>query len=234
MTERRIVHRTADEVPRVSQKLKLVCSQCGKRADYDVGAIFCDLEGEGDSAKKYYGFGNYFRCKNCRSGGPWEIADYLKMLALAVRANADPNFDGFRIARCELFDGTIIQAPAQGEDHLLQLIKKSPRSGFLCTRLGNLLRSCGEQPKATEWYAKALDLDPGDTEARHHLVCFAMDDADVPSALVHAPLLVRYLLEGRRIGDEELDEGIAFAVVERLRTAPGPFRQHFLAHERTA
>ena len=64
---------TADELPRISQKLRLTCKSCGQAHIYDVGTIFCDEEGEGDSAKPYYSFTNYFRCQACNRAGPWEI-----------------------------------------------------------------------------------------------------------------------------------------------------------------
>jgi hypothetical protein len=63
-SERTVVHGTADQLPRFSQSLKLICQQCGTRAVYDVGIILHDVEGEGGSAKKHYSFSNYFRCKN--------------------------------------------------------------------------------------------------------------------------------------------------------------------------
>lgn len=127
--------------------------------------------------------------------------------------------------------GTLDQTPALGEEHLLKLIEKAPRNAFLCTRLGNLFRACGQQPKAVEWYEKALALDAGDVEARYHLFCFAVNAGDVPALLVHAPLLVRSLLEGRTTNKEDLTEGLALSVVDNLRAAPEQFRQYFLGPE---
>ena len=54
-----------DQMPRISQKLKLLGTNCGKKAGYDVGAILYDQEGEGESAKRHYAFTNYFRCRHC-------------------------------------------------------------------------------------------------------------------------------------------------------------------------
>jgi hypothetical protein len=122
----------------------------------------------------------------------------------------------------------LIQTPATGEEHLLKLIRKDPRNAFLCTRLGNLFRSCGEQARASEWYEKALNLDPGDVEARYHLFSFAVNAEDVSAALIQGPPLVRYLLEGRKTAKDDLTEGIALSVVDNLLAAPESFRKHFL------
>ncbi len=219
---------TLDEPPHVNQRLKLICRQCGKRAVYDVGTIYSDQEGEGKSAQWHYTFSNYFRCRDCGSPGPWEVADFLKLLGLALRARVDRKFEGLYSGRCALFDGTFVQTPAMGEDYLLKLIEKEPRRAFLCTRLGNLLRSCGEKARSIPWYEKALSLDPGDVEARYHLFRFAAQRADVPAVAMHGSLLVRSLLEGRETEKDELTEAIAFGVAENLRDAPEQFRERFL------
>jgi hypothetical protein len=59
MADRNITRATLDELPRVSRKLKLLCCRCGTRAVYDVGAIFCDSDGEEDTAKLNFTFTNY-------------------------------------------------------------------------------------------------------------------------------------------------------------------------------
>jgi tetratricopeptide (TPR) repeat protein len=219
---------TLEELPRVSQTLRLTCCQCRKRAVYDVGTIFYEQEGEGESAIRHYTFSNYFRCRTCGSAGPWEIAGFVKMLGLALRARVDRSFTGLLEGRCALFDGTFIQTPAMGEDHLRKLIEKEPRNAFLCTRLANLFRGCGETSEAVEWYEQALRLDPGDVEARYHLFCFAEQNGDTQAFSVHGPLLVRYLLEGRKTNKDDLTDALAVSVVERLRDTPESFQKRFL------
>ena len=225
---------TLDEMPRVSQKLKLACSRCGQRHTYDVGAIFHDQEGGGDSAEQRYTFTKYFRCLDCGSAGPWEIADYIRLLGLALRARVDRGYEGLFAGRCALFDGTFIQTPAMGEDHLRALLDKDPHNAFLLTRLGNLFRGCGEKARASKWYRKSLALDAGDIEARFHLYSFAVEDCDFAAAIKHAPLLVRCLLEGRQTANEELTKGIALWVTDTLRNAPPEFRTEFLGKSNRA
>jgi hypothetical protein len=234
MTQRTQTRAVLDELARARQKLKLACARCGRQRTYDVGAIFHDQEGEGESAKQHYAFTNYFRCVDCGSAGPWEIKDHAKLLGLALRARVDSGYAGLYAGRCVLFDGTFIQSPAMGEDHLRALIDKDPRNAFLCTRLGNLLRGCGERDRAVGWYEKALASDAGDVEARYHLYDFAVKDLDVPATIHHAPLLVRSLLEGRETSNEELTEGIARSVTHTLRKAPPEVQAEFLDQPKAA
>jgi hypothetical protein len=51
-TEKRV---TMNEVTRVHQNLRLTFCQCGKQSMYDVGNILHARDGEGASAKHYYG-----------------------------------------------------------------------------------------------------------------------------------------------------------------------------------
>ena len=211
---------TPAELPSVSQKLRLVCKGCGQRRTYDVGAIYVWVpEPEADPVRRGYGFTRYFRCRECGSAGPWEVADYLKLLGLTLLARASGNDERVVFGTPVMFDGTIIQSPALGEEHLLRLIAQEPGNAFLCTRLGNLLRGCGLKSQAAAWYGKAVALDAGDLEARYHLCRFAVDDADHPFAIEHARSLVRHLLAGCKTSSEELTRGIAVSVAQMLRDA---------------
>jgi len=217
-TQRRV---TPDELPSINQKLRLVCKACGQRHTYDVGTIYVwTPEDEKDSAPAACGFSKYFRCRDCESAGPWEVTDYLKLVALTFRARTGGGGDGILFATPTLYDGTIIQSPALGEEHLLRLMEREPRSAFLCTRLGNVLRGCGRRSQAAAWYDKALALDAGDIEARYHLISFAVGDPDYPAASEHARSLVRHLLDGCKAGSEDVTRGIAVYVVDILRKAP--------------
>lgn len=216
---------TPDELPSVHQKLRLICQACGQRHTYDVGTIYVWApEGAAEPASRGYAFSKYFRCRACASAGPWEVADWLKLFSLTLLAKASPARGRLVFATPELFDGTIVQSPALGEEHLLRLIAQEPGRAFLCTRLGNLQRGCGRRSQAADWYGRALALDAGDIEARYHLFNFAVDDADHPAAIAHARPLVRHLLAGRETRSEELTRGLAVSVVETLRQAPPEVR----------
>jgi hypothetical protein len=215
---------TLDELPAVSQKLRLVCDGCGREHEYDVGTIHVWLpEGDTDEAapgSRSYGFSNYFRCRDCGSSGPWEAVDHLNLTGMLLRAKVTGGDERMVFATPKLFDGTIVQSPAMGEDYLLRLIEGEPGNAFFRTRLGNLFRGCGEKSQAAAWYARALALDAADLEARYHLLCFAADDSDHPAAIEHARTFVRHLLDGRKAASEELTHGLALSVVEMLRQAP--------------
>jgi len=105
---------TTGDFPRITQKLKLVCQQCGEHAIYDVGRIFCDFEGTGKSLKTHYTFANYFRCRQCGGPGPWDIADRWKLTRLLLGASVGLKSEGFQLSRCVLFDGSSFQTPAMG------------------------------------------------------------------------------------------------------------------------
>jgi tetratricopeptide (TPR) repeat protein len=225
---------TMDEFPRFSQKLKLVCQRCGQKHAYDVGTILYRTEGKGESAVMHYAFSSYFRCRDCAAAGPWEIADNLKVFGMALAAVATGSDKRIVAAMPVLFDGTTHQSPAMGEEHLLQLLRQDPRSAFLHTRLGNLLRCCGEKARAAEWYETALALDPGDIEARYNLFCFARDRTDDLAALQHTLLLVRHLLDGRKTNKDDLTRGIAYSAADTLRQLPPEIRAELLARPEVA
>jgi hypothetical protein len=229
MTQSPELRLTPGEMPRVRQKVLLVCRSCGRQQTHDVGTIYVwDREGEGTSSQLEYGFSKYFRCDNCGGAGPWDMANGLQVMGLKLRVMLDPS--DARVVKCRpaLLDGTSHQTPAMGEEYLRRLIEKAPNDAFLHTRLGNLLRGCHRWTDAAGWYAKALTLDPGDLEARYHLFWFAADDVDVSTAIEHSQSLVRHLLAGRKTNSDELTRKIARSVVEMLRDAPAKFCAEFL------
>ena len=228
MSEQLEIHTTLEDFQGVSQKLRLTCRKCGDRADYDVGAICCDPGEEGESGGINYTFANYFRCRKCGGPGPWEIVDRWKVLGMAARAMLGWKSERFRCARCVMFDGSVFQTPAMGEEHLLSLIQKEPGNAFLHTRLGNLFRNCGHEAKAAECYAKALRLDSNDLEARHTLFIFATTNRNFDDAKIHAMALVCSFLDGHTTKTDALTEGLAASLVENLRGTSPSFRERLL------
>ena len=220
MTQRSASGITFDTPPRISRRIKLVCAACGLRHTYDAGTIYHWKEGDGDSARVRYAFSNYFRCRECGAAGPWEIAEYGKLLASTLAAVVSGGNERVVAAKPVLFDGTTHQTPAMGEEHLLRLIGNDPGNAFLHTRLGNLLRGCHQTARSAEWYEKAVALDAGDIEARVHLFNFALETGDVPATLKLAPLLVRHLLKGRTTNRDDLTQGMALFVSQTLRQLP--------------
>ena len=111
MTQRIQRRVTLADLPAVSQKLRLVCKACGQRHTYDVGTIHVwKPEAEAGSATRGYGFTKYFRCRDCGSAGPWEVADYIKLLGLTLRARVSGGDECVVFGTPQLFDGTIVQS----------------------------------------------------------------------------------------------------------------------------
>ena len=74
-----------DSLPPISQTVKLVCRSCRKAGVYDVGRIFVDSDKDAHGTWRIQ-FSNYFRCRSCGWPGPWEIADYLKLIAFTLKS----------------------------------------------------------------------------------------------------------------------------------------------------
>jgi tetratricopeptide (TPR) repeat protein len=198
-----------DELPVVSQRLTLVCDQCGKKHRYDVGFILNDPTAtEADKTKGLF-FSNYFRCVQCQGHGPWTIHNRLELLGRTLRSIWRGGSGSVASGRPQLFDRTPIQSPAMAEDHLKALIANDLRNVFLHTRLGNVFRICGHRDRARQWYEKAIAINPRDIEGRFHLYRFAIQGRDYLGALEHARSLSRFLCgleeEGRPEDERALD-----------------------------
>jgi tetratricopeptide (TPR) repeat protein len=216
--------RALDEFIHFNHKLELACSACGKQEWYNVGAIIFPPKEAGSFDLPHCSFTKYFRCVECGSPGPWEMVDTLKISELAIQAsNGNPERGVFR-GKVSLFDGTSHPTPAMAEDHLRLLLEKDPQNSFIHTRLGNLLRNSGEEAKSKGCYARALEMDEGNVEARYHLFRFAANEGDLPAALSHGPQLVRHLIEGRNANPETLTAALALDLVDLLLSAPLEFR----------
>ena len=231
MSERPIIHTTLEDFKGISQTLKLACQKCGDQFVYNVGVICCDPPQKGESGETNYTFAAYFRCRKCDSAGPWDVVDRWKMLALVARAMAGVKSEGFKIVRCMMFDGSVFQTPAMGEDYLRRLIQKEPGNAFLHTRLGNVFKNCGHDAKASEWYEQALRLDSNDIEARYSLFNFATQSDKVEDQKVHAMALTRSFLDGHTTHKDELTQGLARSLVENLRAAPPAFLEQLLEEQ---
>ncbi len=219
---------TIDQFSTVSQYLALRCSRCAFIASYNVGRIWVESLDEGELTPENVSFSNYFKCEKCGSSGPFAVEDRKRLRNILRSYNPeDPRW--VCLGHTVLFDNTLIQSPAIGEDYLRHQLEKDPGNAFLCTRLGNLFRSCGMRLKAEEYYLRATGLGPGDTEALYHLLSFALDDCDAPGAWANAKALVRAYLEGRTMRDQELTDNAAYSIAHKLRSLAPPLREYFLA-----
>jgi len=200
--------------------MALVCAKCGTKQTHDVGTIFIAEEAKGDDR---FQFTNYFRCLQCDSPGPFEIADYLKLMAelLAGKTRKNPKM---YLGRAELFDGSAYQTPAMGEVHLKELIAKDPANAFLHVRLGNLLRASGREGAAEEWYRRAMGLDPQELEALGSSNELALKRDDYGTVLRQARTILEAIGAGRRAGTDELTHALLTATLYRMNERADQFR----------
>ncbi|MDA2926378.1 tetratricopeptide repeat protein [Acidobacteria bacterium AH-259-G07] len=213
-----------DSLPPISHTLKLVCRDCGKAGVYDVGHIFVDSDKDAHGTWQTQ-FSNYFRCRSCGWPGPWDIADYLKLIALTLKSRVVSDV-GLYWGALQLFDGTRLQTPAMAEEYLKDLIRKDPDSAFLHTRLGNLFRRCGQNEAASEHYQEAVQLDPNDIEAHHHLNQFAGRKSRYQDALQHSGVIIHSIMTGgARAESDALTKFVLNSTLSRLREQ----RRQFIA-----
>jgi tetratricopeptide (TPR) repeat protein len=213
-------HITAVDMPHVRQSLKLVCQKCGVKQLYDVGTIF--LSDAGNNNERFQ-FTNYFRCSHCDSPGPFEVADYLKIIGeiMAGKVRKNPKvFSG----RAQLFDGTAHQTLAMSEEYLKGVIAKDPDNAFLHVRLGNLQRAGRRESIAIECYERAVGLDPHELEALTSLEELSIKREDYRSALRHAWAILNAIEAGRRAETDELTRGILSASLYLMNEHDDDFR----------
>lgn len=210
----------AADMPRVQQSLALLCAKCGAQESYEVGTIYMPEEA---TSADLFQFTNYFRCLRCDSPGPFEVADYLKVIAeiLSSKVRENPKVV---LGRAQLFDGSTYQTPAMSEEHLKQLIAKDPRNAFLHVRLGNLMRASRAESFAFEWYTKAVALDPYELEALNSLKELLVKRGDYKAALRHAAAILEAVRAGRRAGTEDLTRGILSTTLYLMNECAVEFR----------
>jgi len=213
-------HITAVDMPRVRQLMTLVCTKCGLKQSYDVGTIF--LSDAGDNRERFQ-FTNYFRCLHCDSPGPFEVADYWKVIKEIVAGKARKNPKVFS-GRAQLFDGTAHQTVAMSEEYLKELIAKDPNNAFLHVRLGNVQRASRRESIAIECYERAVGLEPYELEALTSLEELSIKREDFRSALRHAWAILNAIEEGRRAETDELTRGILSASLYRMNEHEDDFR----------
>lgn len=147
--------------------LRLKCEPCGSIAEYDVGTILIDEDYLSDSPQSSLedslSFTRYFRCRSCGAGGPWRLThdSHFELMGLLLRGLHSKLESGpLQVGAVQLFDGTRVRYPTDGEAHLRSLIEASPEDPYLRDRLGNLFDHTGRPDLALEAYREALAIDP--------------------------------------------------------------------------
>src|SRR5262245_34551368 len=131
---------TADVHEPVDMGIKLTCRPCGQAEEYAVGRLYIDPEmiasrGAG-AINEAFAFTNYFHCKHCGAGGPWDLTDTARwqLLTLVLEATTAPEKARIYPLKVVLFDGTVSRWATHAEAHLKQLIAKAPDDYYLWGR----------------------------------------------------------------------------------------------------
>jgi hypothetical protein len=214
-------HGTVGDVPEFDQKLSLICSECGKKANYKVGRILIDpeyfLNPQESSFEDAVSFSGLFRCKQCGSGGPWEfpVLTSMRLCVHLVTGPRNPEEATVHVGRMQLFDGTTTRSGAEAEDYLKEKLKEHPADAFLWSRLANAYDHADERKLARSAYEKAVEFDPAEIEANYKLGCYRMADGDRSGA---AECFERVALHARSAPrrDPELLENIVRDSLSRL------------------
>lgn len=220
-----------EELPHLSQELRLTCANCNTTEVYDVGCMgISDEKSTPENVIYPLTYSNYFHCTGCGGFGPFlPVMDELNRLIEQELKNHEQRI--FIPAGQKLYDGTRIQSPAMGEAFLQARIKAHPNDAFLHSRLGNLLHRFHQDDRAAECYHQTLALNPGDAESGFHLFCYQMDKEDFPGAIKSLRMVCRELMAGSDVSQPQLMANVARGVIDFLSQAPKEFEDHFLSPE---
>ena len=212
-SKRRPQHqRMVDELLKLDAKTELVCRSCGKTGKYAVGRIVIDphkfpaVSAPGPALGDAIGFTGYFHCSHCGAGGPWDlpIQTLAKFVALLAVARKDPDRSPIQFGEMQLFDGTVIRTPVQGETHLKTLIAANPEDYYLWNRLGNLYESAERIDLALPAFTRALELNPQDAESHYSLGYHLTEQKQAKKAQEHFLLALRYCRSAQRCAPKML------------------------------
>jgi hypothetical protein len=190
--------------------LSLTCRKCGVTATYRVGKVLLRPDKDASEPEDHCSFTAHFRCVSCKASGPWSFTAETLLITMGMIARKE-----VQLGRLQLFDGTPVRSPAEGEDLLKARIAESPESAFLWTKLGNLYKNGGALGLAREALTKAIDLAPDCVEAHHLLGQILFEDADPRASVPHFHAVLRHAREAEGI-DRDLLRDIVRSTLDHL------------------
>jgi tetratricopeptide (TPR) repeat protein len=197
--------------------MRLKCATCGRVGRYTVGRVYVDpdIQDHSDNAGEYLAFTAYFRCRGCKSAGPWELtADGVLALSAYMLSNmADARDERLTFAKCDLFDGSPFRSAAQAEEYLLGILEGDSRNSLVWNRLGNIYSQAGLVTKAAQAYKSALQISPDDLESRYSLAGILFDKGQYKQAAEQTRMIISAARENQDVPEEVLRNIIRHAIV---------------------
>ena len=197
-------------------RMRLKCGKCGYAANYQLKQIFISPKNaDSEHFEDSVSFGDYFRCKKCSSGWPWELTGqaHLALSVLLLGSLAGGEDERLTLAVPQLFDGTPVRSAAQAEEHLLGIIEREPENAFVWNRLGNIYSQAGLVRKASEAFARALEINPKDLESHFGLGHLSYEKGRCEEAAEHLHQVVTLAWKNQEVPEKKLRE----LVLETLR-----------------
>lgn len=212
------------EMPIVERPLSLLCEACGITGKYQVGTVIIDPTvappAGGGFNDERIGFTGYFRCRKCKSGGPWKLTQRTQMyiMLLTIEATSDPDNTPLVLGAMATFDKHTFQYATEGEAHLKKLIDLEPERAFLWVQLGNLYDSAREDELAEAAFERAIELDPKDIEAHGMLGRLIFGTGRYLESVPHFHAVLKHVRDARQV-NKDLRRNLARCAIEYLLEA---------------
>ncbi|KGA96754.1 hypothetical protein AJ85_16955 [Alkalihalobacillus alcalophilus ATCC 27647 = CGMCC 1.3604] len=175
----------------------LICKNCGKKAQYNLGHLTINLRNYNKNKQaevdEYVQPTGYFRCKQCNSAGKWDITNEYRIMLISALMMLSSNSEDSRFSLGEnrLFDGSSHTYATDSEEHLLNTLMESKEDSFVWNRLGNLYYKGGRADLAACAYEHSIALNPQQTESLFSLgmILSAIGEAQEAANYLHKMLI---------------------------------------------
>lgn len=170
------------DTPYDKNEVMLTCKQCGHSGKYNIGIMAIDISDKGQHKSQQ--FTGYFRCQHCNTGGQWEDSAELYLLGISALMTSNEQLP-VHFGEIQLFDGTSPKYATDGEEHLLNLISTSPKSGLLWNKLGNIYLTGSRPELAMAAFEKSIELDLNQIESHLSIANLLMPIKNYQHAIQH-------------------------------------------------
>lgn len=196
----------------VSMRLK--CGKCGHVARYKTNTVYIDPELQDARPEDSVSFGSYFRCRKCKSAGPWGFTADATLAVTALMFTRMSGLDDDRLifGSARMYDGTRFRSAAQAEDYLLGILEREPDNSLVWNKLANTYFRADLMPKASKAFAKALELDPTDLESHYSLGGILFDRGSYKRSAEHLHQVMVLSRSYSRLPADEIREMVTSAL----------------------